>query len=77
MLITTLLFYNIVGLKSFGMAHRVLGFFSSRPNWDPPPPHPQPHRRRVCPLPLWAGGTPSLAGEGGPSSDDVTDTVAL
>ncbi len=28
---------------------RVPGFFSSRPNWDPP-------RRRMCPLPLWFRG---------------------
>ncbi len=43
-------FYNLVGLKSFGMAHRVLGFFSSRSNWDPPPPPPA----GECVLsPLW------------------------
>jgi hypothetical protein len=49
-----------------GTTHRVdilLGFFSSRPNWDPPPPYPQ---GIVFPL-LWyrKGGTHSLAGERG------------
>jgi hypothetical protein len=42
-----------------------LGFFSSRPNLDPPYPL---TRRRVCPLPLWfRGGGDTLAcrrGEG-------------
>ncbi len=38
-----------------------IGFFSSRPNWDPflPLTH-----RQVCPLPLVPGDTHSLAGEG-------------
>jgi hypothetical protein len=31
----------------------VLGFFSSRPNWDPPPPQPQ---ESVSPPPLVRGG---------------------
>ncbi len=34
---------------------RVLGFFSSRPNWDTPPPHLF-TRRRVCPFPVTNGG---------------------
>jgi hypothetical protein len=38
---------------------RVLSLFSSRWNWDPPPPHPQ---ANVPPVPV--GGAPSLAGEG-------------
>jgi hypothetical protein len=47
-----------------GLDHRVdrvLGFFSSRPNWNPPLPHPQ---ASVFP-PLWfrGEGTDSLAGE--------------
>jgi hypothetical protein len=61
---------------------RVLGFFSSRPNWDPPPPAP-PHPQESVTIPLWfrppGGGTHLLAGEGvkGPSSDEGTDTVVL
>jgi hypothetical protein len=44
----------------------VVGFFSSRPKWAPPPPHPQ---VSVFPTPLvvvgeGGGGTHSLAGEG-------------
>jgi hypothetical protein len=41
---------------------RVLGFFSNRPNWDPPSITSSP-RRRVCSLPLWFRGreTHSLA----------------
>jgi hypothetical protein len=31
----------------------VIGFFSSRPNWDPPPPQPQ---DSVSPPLLWLGG---------------------
>ncbi len=57
--------------------HEVLDFFSSRPNWDPPPPHPQ----ASAPLPFWfRGGTHSLAREGvegGPNSDVETDSVVL
>jgi hypothetical protein len=51
---------------------RVLGFFSSRPNWDSPTPS---HAGESVPL-LWfqggGGGTHSLAGEGvgGPNSDE-------
>ncbi len=42
----------------------VPGFLSSRPNWLPPPPHPQ-----ACVAPLWfLGGTHSLAGEVGGGS---------
>ncbi len=40
---------------------RVLGIFSSRLNWDTPPPHPH---AIVSPPPLVPGGTHSLAGEG-------------
>jgi hypothetical protein len=48
----------------------VIGFFSSRPNWDPLT------SRRVCSP---SGGTLSLAGEGvgGPNSDEGTDTGTL
>jgi hypothetical protein len=55
---------------------RVLGLFSSRPNWDPPHPHPQ---ANVYTLPLVPGEhMHSLAGEGvGPSSDEGTETVVL
>jgi hypothetical protein len=56
---------------------RVLGFFSSRPNWDP---HPI-TRRRVCSLPLVQGGGAQLMGGKGvggcPNSDEGTDTVVL
>ncbi len=41
---------------------RVLGFFSSLPNWDPPT-HSSPGE--CVPLPLVKGGTHSLAGEWG------------
>jgi hypothetical protein len=58
---------------------RLPGFFSSRPNRDPPPPKPL-TRRQVCAPLLFRGGTHSLAGEGvseGPNSDEATDTVVL
>jgi hypothetical protein len=65
-------------------SHRVdrrLGFFSSRPNWDPPPPHPQ---ANVSPPPLvpgGGGGGNTLACRRGawrgPNSDEGTDTVVL
>jgi hypothetical protein len=56
----------------YHLAHsvdRVLCFFSSRPNWDPPP-----TLRRMCSLPLLfrGGGRYTLArgrGGGGPNSD--------
>jgi hypothetical protein len=56
---------------------RVLGIFSSRPNWDSPNPL---TRRRVGSPSFGSGGgrgTHSLAGEGvgGPNSDEGTDTV--
>ncbi len=55
---------------------RVLGFFSSRPNWDPQPPHPQ---ASVPPPILWfPEGRDKLAcGTGGANSDEGTDTVVL
>ncbi len=55
---------------------RVLGFLSSRPNWDLPPPYPQ---ASVSP-PLVSGGWAlSFAGDGvgGLNSDEGTDTVVL
>jgi hypothetical protein len=51
---------------------RVLSFFSSRPNWNPPPPHPQ---ASVSPAPLVPGGTHSHAGGGVPIW--TADTVLL
>ncbi len=61
-------------------ADRVLGFFSSRANWPPPPPNPI-TRRLVYPLPLWYRGGNTLAyrrgGAGGSNSDEGTDTVVL
>jgi hypothetical protein len=59
-------------------ADRVLGFFSSRPNWDPPTPL---TRKRVCaPLPHFGSegeGHTRLRemGWGSPNSDEGTDTV--
>jgi hypothetical protein len=54
---------------------RVLCFFSSRLNWDPPPLT----HRRVCPPPLDFGGHTRLLERvwGGPNSDEGTDTVIL
>jgi hypothetical protein len=43
----------------------VLGFFSSRPNWDPPPPHPQ----ASVSSPFGSGGDTAGEGVGGPNSD--------
>jgi hypothetical protein len=56
-----------------GLVHRVdkvLCFFSSRPNWDPPPPNPA--GASVFPL---AGGRGGGAGES--HSDEGTNTVVL
>ncbi len=57
---------------------RVLGFFSSRPNLDPPPPHPSPADKCI-PSPLIPGGDTHARGrgDGGPNSDEGTDTVVL
>ncbi len=57
--------WNLEGLYH-RVLDRVLGFFSSRSNWDPPP-HPLTHRR-MCPHFGSRGGAPSLAGEGGGGS---------
>jgi hypothetical protein len=64
---------------NFHKVDRVLGFFSSRQNWDPPTPHPQ---ASVSPRPFGSGGTHSHAGDGvggggGPNSNEGTDTVLL
>jgi hypothetical protein len=61
----------------FCLLDRILGFFSSRPNWDPPPP-PSPSGQCV-PSPFIPGGTRSLAGEGvgGPNTEEGTDAVVL
>jgi hypothetical protein len=75
-----------VGEEPNHTTHRVdsvLGFFSSRPNWDPPP-TPSPAGECV-PHPFGSGGP---GGEGdtlaccrgggdGPNSDEGTDTVVL
>jgi hypothetical protein len=54
--------------KNFSHDHRVYrvpGFLSSRPNWLPPPIHPQASIAFSPPPPLVpGGGTHSLAGEG-------------
>jgi hypothetical protein len=43
---------------------KVRGFFSDRPKWDPPPP-----------FGSWGGGALARGkGEGGPNSDEGTDT---
>jgi hypothetical protein len=61
---------------------RTLGFFSSRPNWNPPPPHPQASVPPLLWFREWGDGVKhSLAGggdRGGPNSDEEgTDTVVL
>ncbi len=56
---------------------RVLSFFSSRRNWDPPPPHP---RASVAPPPLVPGGGEARLRERGwesPNSDEETYTAVL
>ncbi len=56
---------------------RVLGFFSSSPNWDSPTPSPA----GECVLPSFgSGGGDTLTGGegvGGPNSEEGTDTVVL
>ncbi len=54
--------------------YRVPCFLSSRPNWLPPPPHPQ---LSVAPPLVPMGGTHSLAGEGAgiANSDELTGTL--
>ncbi len=54
---------------------RVLGFFSNRPNSDPPPPHP---RASLSPPRPRGGGTLACGRDsGGPNSDEGTYTVVL
>ncbi len=55
---------------------RVLGYFSSRQNWDPPPSHPQ---GECVPSPFGGHTRHSLVGKGvgGPNLDKGTDTVLL
>jgi hypothetical protein len=57
---------------------RVLGFFSSRSNWNSPTPSPA-GECVLPPLLQGGGGTHSLAGEwvGGLNSDKGTDSVVL
>ncbi len=74
--VLSLLYVHLVVHRMYHRVDRVLGFFASRPNWDPPYPL---TRRRVC-TPLWfREGTHSLVrvGMGGPNSDQGTDNVAL
>jgi hypothetical protein len=54
--------------------NRVLGFFSSRPNWDQSP---HPPASMSPPLVGGGGGAHKLGGEGsgGPNSDEGTDTI--
>jgi hypothetical protein len=47
--------------KKWMTVGRVLGFLSSRLNWDPTPRHPQ---ASVSPHPWFRVGTHSLAGDG-------------
>jgi hypothetical protein len=49
----SLLFYGFKMKRQERRVDRVLGFFSSRPNWNPPPPHPQ---ASVSPPPFGSGG---------------------
>jgi hypothetical protein len=53
-----------------------IGFFSSRPNWDLPPPHPQASVLRPG---IQRGGQHSLSGEGygGPNADDWVESITL
>ncbi len=53
--------------------YRVPGFPSSRPNWVP---HPLTHKGVLLP-PFQKGETHSLVGEGGPNSDEGTDTLLI
>ncbi len=62
-----------VSLVRYSPSHRVdrvLGFFSSRPNWDSPTPSPWPSGCFSTPQPplVPRGGPHSLAGEGGVGS---------
>jgi hypothetical protein len=67
------------GIRCKHRVDRVLGFLSGRPNWLPPPLHPQ-----ASVAPLWfqwggGGGTHSLEGEGagGAHSEEGTDSLVL
>jgi hypothetical protein len=58
---------------------RALGFLSSRPNWDPPPPSFSPADECVFHSLVPGGGTHSLGveGVGDPNSDEETHIVVL
>jgi hypothetical protein len=61
-------------IHEYHRVERVLGFISSRRNWNPSPPHPQ----TVCPPFVSGGGTFDCGTGGGvPNSDEGTDTVVL
>ncbi len=76
-----LIYYSFMPSKQQKLNHRVdrvLGFFLSRPSWDPPS-TPSPADECV-PHPLWFRGwdTPECGrGVGGPNSDEGTGTVVL
>jgi hypothetical protein len=55
--------YDIKMVYLYHRVDTVLGFFSSRPNWDYPTPSPAGERAH-CPLVHGGGGTHSLAEEG-------------
>ncbi len=56
---------------------RVLGFFSSRPNWGPPPPLPQASVSSSFDSDGGGGTLARGSGGGGSNSDEGTDTVVL
>jgi hypothetical protein len=65
-------FRNVIRIN-LRLVHRVLGFFSSRPNWDPPLPRPQ-----SSVSPWFVGDTLACGrGRGVHSSDEGTDNVVL
>jgi hypothetical protein len=65
-------------IYSLSVIHRVQGFLFSRPNWVPPPTHPQ---GSVAPPSFGTKGGETLAcwvgSAGGPNHDEGTDTLAL
>jgi hypothetical protein len=56
---------------------RVIGFFSSSPNWDPPTPSPAGECVPPLLVPGGGGGGTVASGRGGPNGDEGTDTVVL
>jgi hypothetical protein len=70
-----ILSYHWIHITVHHRVDRVLGFFSSRPNWDYPTPSQQ--TSLSPPPPVGSGGHTRLRKRGweGPNSDQVTDTV--